>query len=141
MTSSSMSFCLSGVKDLFFYLTGLTLGSIFNRWVITSERISDISIVDQTKISAFALNRFINCCHSGSDNCDLIWIVFSRLFSLSGIETSCLVGSPFSSFSLWSSLSIDKESSGWLFFTETIKQCQTNCWSSHISLTLFFIKN
>ena len=61
LTSSSMTFSLSGAKCLFFYLTDLIFGSIFSRWVITSGGMPDISVTDQAKISKFALSRFISC--------------------------------------------------------------------------------
>ena len=140
-TSSSMIFYLSEVKGLFFCLTNLILGSIFNWWVITFRRISSISAADQAKILAFAPSRFTSCYRFGSDNYDPIWIVFSGSSSFNGIEISCSTGSSISSFFLWSNLSTDKESSDWLFFVETMKQRRASCWSSYISPTLILVKN
>ena len=97
-TSSSITFCLSGVKCRFFYLTDLTFGLMLSRWVITSEGISDLSVVNQVKILIFALSKFTSYCRSRSDSCDPIWIIFSRSSFFNGIETSCLAGSPLSWF-------------------------------------------
>ena len=136
-TSSSMTFCLLGAKDHFFCLISLIFGLMLNRWVITSGGMPGMSVADQVKMSVFALRRFINCCHSGSDSCDLIWTIFSRSFSFNGMKTSCSTGSPSSWFSLWSNLSTDRKSSGLLFWVETKKQHRANCWSPRISPTLF----
>ena len=140
-TSSSMIFYLSGTKGLFFCLTDLTFGSMFSRWVITSGGMPGISVADQTKMSTFALSRFISCCRSRSGSYDPIWTIFSRSSSFNGMETSYSASSPLSSFSLWSNLSTDKESSGWLFYVKTRKQYQTSCWSPCISPTLFLVEN
>ena len=141
LTSSSITFCLSGAKDHFFCLTGLTFELMLSRWVITFEKILGISVADQIKISVSALSKFINCCHSELDNYDPIWTVFSGSSSFSRIETSCSVGWPLFWFSLCFNLLTDKESLGLLFWMETRKQCWASCWPPCISPILFLIEN
>ena len=111
LTSSSMTFCLSGAKDLFFCFTGLTFDSIFSQWIIIFEGMPGISVADQAKISVFALSRFISYRCSRSGSCDPIWTVFLRFSSFNEMKISCLIDLSLSSFFLWSNLSTNKESS------------------------------
>ena len=139
--SSSIVFYLSGAKLLFFCLTDLNFGSIFNRWVITSGEILGMLVADQAKTSAFLLNRSSSCFRTDSGRSDPIWTIFIGLIFLNVIETSHSTGSPLSLLSLWSSLSTDKRSLELLPSIETMKQYRASCWSLRISLIPFFVEN
>ena len=144
-TFSSMTFCLSKAKNIFFYLTSMTFGSILSRWVITFEEISDMSVADQAKISTFSLSKFINCCRSGLNSCDLIWTIFLGSSSFNGMKLNCSSGSSLCSslcsLSFWFNLSTDKESLGLLFCVKVRKQHRASCWSPRISLTPLLVEN
>ena len=58
-TSSLIAFYLSGVKLLFFCLTGLKDGLTFNLWVITARSIPPMSSCFQVNISMFCFKKWM----------------------------------------------------------------------------------
>lgn len=129
-----------GCKAPLLFPKGLYFRSMFNRWVITSEGISNISDTFQVKMFELAHRQSSSrSILSPSGRRALTWINLTESFPREN-ESSYSISSPLFSISLWSKFFMVGTLPISPSFGAIWKHWRANCWSPCISLTPFLVR-